>query len=484
VYSNNTNSCNDGNACTTVDTCGVSSAALFSQNFDGVTAPALPAGWVSTQTPAAATPWITVTNFRVSTPNSANTDTPITVSDKTLDSPVFVAPAGAVLDFENKINLEFSGTTGFDGAVLEIKIGAGAFTDIVTAGGSFVSGGYTHTVAGTFSSPIAGRPAWSGNPAGFTHVKVNLPAASSGQPVILRWRVASDSSAAAATPNGQWVDNVVITSTTATCIGGTPVVCTASDQCHVAGTCNPASGTCDNPAAPNGTACNDGNHCTNDTCQSGTCTGTPVAPPATINNSVRVNKTPTDSTITWTDPPGSYNVYRGSKGAGSPWAYNHACQSTNVIGNSTVDVTIPAPGQLFYYLVSRADTCNESSLGNNSAGTPRPNTSPCGVPPDADGDGIQNILDNCPNNANPSQTDVDADSRGDVCDNCPAVSNPSQEDTDGDGVGDACDPDIDGDGVPNGADNCVYIVNPGQEDADANNVGDACEPSRFTRPGK
>ena len=56
--------------------------------------------------------------------------------------------------------------------------------------------------------------------------------------------------------------------------GGTPVVCTASDQCHDAGTCNPATGVCSNPAKPNGTACNDGNACTQtDTCQAGVCTG-------------------------------------------------------------------------------------------------------------------------------------------------------------------------------------------------------------------
>ena len=49
-----------------------------------------------------------------------------------------------------------------------------------------------------------------------------------------------------------------------------PVVCTASDQCHAAGICNPATGTCSNPAAPDGTACNDGNGCTtDDTCQRG-----------------------------------------------------------------------------------------------------------------------------------------------------------------------------------------------------------------------
>ena len=59
-----------------------------------------------------------------------------------------------------------------------------------------------------------------------------------------------------------------------TCGGSNPVQCTASDQCHNAGTCNIATGTCSNPQKTNGTSCNDVNACTQtDTCQSGICTG-------------------------------------------------------------------------------------------------------------------------------------------------------------------------------------------------------------------
>src|SRR5207247_9484497 len=31
------------------------------------------------------------------------------------------------------------------------------------------------------------------------------------------------------------------------CVGSNPVVCSASDQCHVAGTCDTATGVCSNP---------------------------------------------------------------------------------------------------------------------------------------------------------------------------------------------------------------------------------------------
>jgi hypothetical protein len=49
------------------------------------------------------------------------------------------------------------------------------------------------------------------------------------------------------------------------CVGANPVVCQPSDSCHLAGTCNPRTGQCSNPQAPDGTPCPDG------TCLSGFC---------------------------------------------------------------------------------------------------------------------------------------------------------------------------------------------------------------------
>src|SRR5207302_1941871 len=52
------------------------------------------------------------------------------------------------------------------------------------------------------------------------------------------------------------------------------VSCTASDQCHVAGTCDHSSGKCSNPAVADGTPCNDGNvNTVNDKCTAGGCAG-------------------------------------------------------------------------------------------------------------------------------------------------------------------------------------------------------------------
>src|SRR5262249_7887049 len=58
------------------------------------------------------------------------------------------------------------------------------------------------------------------------------------------------------------------------CMGHEPVVCSAGDQCHEAGVCDPATGTCSSPAKPDGTACDDGNPCTRRaSCEAGICTG-------------------------------------------------------------------------------------------------------------------------------------------------------------------------------------------------------------------
>jgi len=62
------------------------------------------------------------------------------------------------------------------------------------------------------------------------------------------------------------------------------------------------------------------------------------------------------------------------------------------------------------------------------------------TPPDTDGDGVTDDIDNCPLIPNPDQKDSDGDGVGDVCDNCPNAPNPEQFDRDLDGVGNACEP--------------------------------------------
>jgi hypothetical protein len=186
-------------------------AVTFAEDFDGVAAPALPAGWVAANATGPAPLWVTSATTPDTAPNDAFVDDPPTISDKQLDSPsIPIATASAQLTFRNHYNLENT----FDGGVLEISIGGGAFQDILAAGGSFVSGGYTATISSSFGSPIAGRQAWSGDAGGYIDTVVDLPPAAAGQGIVLRWRMGSDNSV---TRPGWQIDTISIADGYACC---------------------------------------------------------------------------------------------------------------------------------------------------------------------------------------------------------------------------------------------------------------------------
>lgn len=82
-----------------------------------------------------------------------------------------------------------------------------------------------------------------------------------------------------------------------------------------------------------------------------------------------------------------------------------------------------------------------------------------------------------------AQLDADGDGVRDANDNCPNTANPSQADADGDGQGDACDNDRDGDGVANDIDNCADVANSGQADLDGDGIGDVCDTLSYAFSG-
>ena len=197
----------------------MASGGPCAENFDAVTPPALPAGWTATTAIDCANSKpvgdIECRHSRASgrySPEPAFVNDPNCISDERLDSNPFpIISASATVTFRQNRNLE----TGFDGGVLEISIGGGAFQDILAAGATFATGGYNGTIRVNFGSPIAGRQAWTGNSAGFVTTTVNLPASANGQSSVLRCRRGTDSSV-----SGQGWRIDTITSTGTNCGGG------------------------------------------------------------------------------------------------------------------------------------------------------------------------------------------------------------------------------------------------------------------------
>jgi hypothetical protein len=180
---------------------------VFAQNFDASSA--LPAGWVATLIggTGADTAWAVFTGVPDTAPNYMLASDPAHVTDDRLDSPsIGIQTTAAQITFRHFFDTENT----YDGCVLEISIGGGAFQDILAAGGSFVTGGYIGPISSLFSSPIANRQAWTGTSSAYITTTANLPASAVGQNVVFRWRIGSDSSTPGGPLPGWRVDTVSV----------------------------------------------------------------------------------------------------------------------------------------------------------------------------------------------------------------------------------------------------------------------------------
>jgi uncharacterized repeat protein (TIGR01451 family) len=245
--------CDDGSLCTSPDRCVP--VPGFTENFDAVAAPRLPAGWTATllDGPIGAKLWETAVTAWDTRPNAAFAPDAGDIRDNVLDSPeIPVLSSSAQLSFRNYYSLEL----GNDGGVLELKIGAGPFEDILEAGGSFVEGGYNGTISENFGSPIHGRAAWTGTVTHFIQTTVSLPPSAFGRTIVLRWRLGTDRSLGS---TGQWIDSITVSDRQA-CLAGPPIVCDDGDAC-TADSCEPVNGCRHDPLS-----CDDGLPCTTDSC--------------------------------------------------------------------------------------------------------------------------------------------------------------------------------------------------------------------------
>lgn len=185
------------------------------ENFDGVTAPQLPAGWSTSSTPNHEL-WKTASARNESAPNSLYSFAPHPVGVNEVISPSFpVVSPNAEVRFRNWYELEttFLRNRLYDGSVLEIRLGNGPWQDILAAGGSFVTGGYDGVIDACCSNPLAGRPGWSGKSGvnqvpEFITTRAKLPASAAGWDVRLRWRIGTD---VGTHREGQYIDQLEVT---------------------------------------------------------------------------------------------------------------------------------------------------------------------------------------------------------------------------------------------------------------------------------
>lgn len=155
--------------------------------------------------------------------------------------------------------------------------------------------------------------------------------------------------------------------------------------------------------------------------------------------------------------------------------------ATTIIPTSTGETADPLD-ESTTEMTDTTDTTGMDGAGSSSDTTIGP------MLMDADGDGVPDSDDNCPDVSNPGQENLDGDIAGDVCDsdvdgdgvfdpfdNCVGLYNADQADLDGDFWGDLCDDDDDNDGAKDVTDNCPLVVNPDQKDVEMDGVGDACD---------
>ena len=152
---------------------------------------------------------------------------------------------------------------------------------------------------------------------------------------------------------------------TAKCHG---VVCTAKDQCHSVGVCDPSAGVCSNPNKADGTTCNDGNACTkSDVCTAGVCGGTAY----TCNDGLActADSCNGDGTCTFSVTAGNCLVggacYAG--GAGNPTNQCQQCTPTTSQTGWSAKTNGTACND------GNACTTNDTCAGGACVGGPAPN---------------------------------------------------------------------------------------------------------------
>ena len=193
-----------------------STITMLSQTFDGVIAPAIPAGWTLNNgclgaSGCTSNPWVTTTTTPASAPNAAFASDIGTSSFPRLFGPTLAVPAGATyveVTFDAKWNLEQANAAiCFDAGSWEYQLNGAGGSRFASSDALEFDNRYDHwTNRSTGAGSNGDRWAWSGSSGGYKPIRIRIPAAgmTTMQP---RWSEVTDSSVGI---EGFWVDNVVI----------------------------------------------------------------------------------------------------------------------------------------------------------------------------------------------------------------------------------------------------------------------------------
>lgn len=184
--------------------------AIWSESFDGVTAPA---GW-SSQAGIGSNSWSLTDQQSHSPTKSYYIAGTVDKTTTNLLSPVIPIPADATdlqFSFHHSYNLE----SRLDGGRLEFSADGGNWFDVTdgNSGASFSSNGYNTDIRGigkpSGRNEFAGQNAWSGNSGGFIKTVVNLNDTQkfAGKDLQVRWRMATNEGTAS---NGWYVDSIAL----------------------------------------------------------------------------------------------------------------------------------------------------------------------------------------------------------------------------------------------------------------------------------
>jgi hypothetical protein len=136
--------------------------------------------------------WAQITSDSVSGTTSWNAINVASVSDQRLVSPPIDLPASGSLSlrFQNRQELESAGAGCFDGAILEVSTDDGS-TWIELTDPRIGYRPHDGPMDNRFGNPLAGSPAWCGDPRSWEDYAVDL-SDFAGQTVRLRYRVGTD----------------------------------------------------------------------------------------------------------------------------------------------------------------------------------------------------------------------------------------------------------------------------------------------------